>query len=110
MEQQILSKRGKEKFCHDGYLYRFDKLSKSVDTLKFWRCHEERICKARIHTLNGIVVKIINDHTHPPSAVDIQVEKAKTEARLRAENLRTSEHDYQQMFRKYLSGWHDAIA
>ena len=85
MDQPILSRQGKVKFQHEGYLYRFDRVSKSNDSVKFWRCHDEKICKARIHTLNGNVVRKINDHTHFASAVEIQVEKVKTEARLRAQ-------------------------
>ena len=60
-------------------------MTKLVNHDKFWRCHEHGKCKARIHSLEGFVIRTINEHTHFPSAVDIEVEKAKTEARLRAE-------------------------
>ena len=85
MADSVKSKRGREKFCHDGYIYRFEKHSKTQDQVKFWRCHEDGRCKARIHTLEREVIKKINEHTHPPSAVAIEVEKVLTDARDQAE-------------------------
>lgn len=85
MADSVKSKRGREKFCHDGYIYRFDKSSKTQDQVKFWRCHEDGRCRARIHTLEREVIKRINEHTHPPSAIAIEVENVLTDARDRAE-------------------------
>ena len=77
MEQTIQSQRGRVKFSHEGYIYRFDKESKTQAGVKFWRCHEDGRCRARIHTLQEAVLKKINEHTHPPSAVTVEVEKQK---------------------------------
>lgn len=85
MCDQVLSKRGKEKFTHDGFAYVFDKNSTKDDSLKFWRCEERGRCKARIHVKDGQVLKTVNSHTHDPSAVNIEVQRFTTKLKNRAE-------------------------
>ena len=86
MEQTIQRQGGRVKFSHEGYIYRFDKESKTQAGVKFWLCHEDGRCRARIQTLQETVLKKINEHTHPPSAVTLEVKKAKTYVHQRAEN------------------------
>ncbi|XP_068205453.1 uncharacterized protein [Palaemon carinicauda] len=77
METDILSKRGKEKFHHDGFIYIFDKSSKSDPSIKFWRCEQRGRCNGRIHTRKSNVIKNMNEHTHSASAASVQVVKVK---------------------------------
>ncbi|XP_038653015.1 uncharacterized protein LOC119965989 [Scyliorhinus canicula] len=83
--EQILSQRGKEKFSHNGYLFIFDKFSKTKGDLMFWRCEQLSRCKARIHTRFGNVVKFINTHTHDSSPIRIEVARTTTKIKTRAE-------------------------
>ena len=39
---EILTKRGKEKFAHNGFLYVFDKTRKTDYELKYWRCEQKK--------------------------------------------------------------------
>ncbi|CAN7993984.1 unnamed protein product, partial [Ixodes hexagonus] len=36
----------------------------------YWQCSRKLECKARAHTINGDVVKTVNDHTHGPSLLE----------------------------------------
>ena len=85
----IRSKRGKDKYTEGGHSYRFDKFS-ADGRLKFWRCDRKRVCKARIHTADGRVVKRMNDHTHPGDAAHLEVQKAVTSLKERAANTQDS--------------------
>lgn len=82
MDQSILSKRGKEKFHNDGYVYTFDRLSSDEKT-RFYRC-ERRDCKARIHVQNGNVRKQLHEHTHDASAASVVVAQTITQIKKRA--------------------------
>lgn len=85
MEEQILSKRGREKYRYDGHLYVFDKASKSDNSVKFWRCEQMGRCKARLHTKNGEVIKQLNLHSHGAAAVNVEVAAVITRIKRRAE-------------------------
>ncbi|KAF2883140.1 hypothetical protein ILUMI_23034 [Ignelater luminosus] len=61
------------KFHHNGYLYVFDKTSKSDVSVKFWRCKQIGRCNARLHTRDAKVIKQLNFHSHAASAVDVCV-------------------------------------
>ncbi|XP_014784960.1 uncharacterized protein LOC106879774 isoform X4 [Octopus bimaculoides] len=67
--ERVFSQRGKEKFSHNGYLFIFDKFSRTDTDLMFWRCELIGRCKARIHTKFGDVVKFMNTHTHDCSPI-----------------------------------------
>ena len=84
MDIKVLTKRGKEKFAHKGFLYVFDSTSKDDKELQFWRCEQKNRCKARLHTKAGKVQKELNSHSHEASAVQVQVERLKTNIRKRA--------------------------
>ena len=85
MAENILSKKSKPKFSHDGYIYVFDKCSKTNPSLKFWRCELKNECKDRIHTKNQEVVKLVNEHSHGASSVSVEVAKIKTSIKRKAE-------------------------
>ncbi|XP_068227468.1 uncharacterized protein [Palaemon carinicauda] len=78
MEGDILTKRGRNKVIHEGYLFIFDATSKSDSELKFWRCEQKDRCKVRLHMKDGKVIRKLNQHTHEPSAAKVEVEKFKT--------------------------------
>lgn len=80
----IVSKRQKEKFTSDGFIYIFDRMSACGSKI-FWRCERKDYCKARIHTQNGIVVKTINKHLHDSSAAKVEVDLAVTRMKRRIE-------------------------
>ena len=75
MPRKILSKRGKEKFDYDGYIYTFDTRSARDNSIMFWRCESKNVCKGRIHTRNGEVVKVINQQApaNPENLFDVQI-------------------------------------
>ena len=83
--EKVLSQRDKEKFSHDGYLYIFDRISKTDSSLMFWKCDQLGRCKVRIHTRLGNAVKILNTDTHDSSPIQVQVERTTTKIKTRAE-------------------------
>jgi len=64
-------------------LYVFDKLFVDQKT-EFWQCEQKRHCKARVHIVNGEVVKTINMHSHEPSAAKVAADKIVTNIKKRA--------------------------
>lgn len=87
---EILTKKGKEKYCHEGFLYVFDRTS-SCGTKHFWRCDQRDVdgkarCKARVHTQDGLVVKMLNHHFHDSSAAQVEVQSVKSSIKRRAED------------------------
>lgn len=81
----VMSEKGRHKFVENGHSYSFDKMSQDGQT-KFWRCDKRHACKARVHVREGIVVRRINQHTHPGSAANVEVMGAMTALRDRAAN------------------------
>ena len=79
----ICSQRNNEKFCHEGFLYIFDK--KSADgSRKMWRCeHKDYSCRAQIHTnaITGDVLKNLSDHNQDSNAAKIEVVRMVTAAK-----------------------------
>ena len=47
MAMEILTKRGKEKFAHNRFLYVFDKTSKTDNELKYWRCEQKKLLQSK---------------------------------------------------------------
>ena len=78
MTVEVLTKRGKEKFAHNGFLDVFDKTSKTDNELKYWRCEQKNRCKARLHTKVGEVVRELNSHSHEACAAQEKVALVKT--------------------------------
>lgn len=75
LNSEILSRRGKPKFQHNGHIYVVDRYSKSNPDIIFWRCQRKMKCNGRIHTQNEEVIKVINGHTHEPSPVCVELAK-----------------------------------
>ncbi|KAG8240106.1 hypothetical protein J437_LFUL019689, partial [Ladona fulva] len=50
---------------------------------QFWRC-ERRECKARVHVLNGNIIKTIYIHSHEASASKIEADRVITKIKCRA--------------------------
>ncbi|XP_029848582.2 uncharacterized protein LOC115330735 [Ixodes scapularis] len=67
MASFLPSKRGGLKLLFDGFEY--DKQRENGDKI-YWQCSRKLECKARAHTINGDVVKTVNDHTHGPSLLE----------------------------------------
>ncbi|KFD55441.1 hypothetical protein M513_03781 [Trichuris suis] len=74
-EQSFLSKRDREKFAHDGYMFNIERLDVKK-RVKFWRCDKRCAydCRARLHTSmeTGEVIKLVNDHNHGSDAVAVE--------------------------------------
>ena len=87
MDEKVLTKRGKEKLAHNGFLYVFDKTSKADSEVKFWRCEQKNRCRARPHTKAGNVVKELNSHSHNASAAQLEVALVKTKIKKSTGNL-----------------------
>ena len=78
MAEEVLTKRGKKKFALNGFLYVFDKTSKTDNELKYWCCEEKNCCKARLYTKAGEVVRELNSHSHKACAAQVEVALVKT--------------------------------
>jgi hypothetical protein len=49
MEHQIISNHDREIFVCDGFTYVYDYVNFN-NTIRFWRCRNRNVCKARINT------------------------------------------------------------
>ena len=83
MVESIVSKKNKQKFTYNGYLFVFDNHSKD-SIIKFWQCERKNDCKARIHTKDNVVITEINEHLHGASASSVKVAAIKTSLKRRA--------------------------
>ena len=73
----VYSIRRAPKFHHEGYLYRKEKTTESGTT--YWECDRRRDqrCKARLHTIDGAVVKEVGTHTcKSPSSAQVEAAAA----------------------------------
>lgn len=74
--QFTMSQRGKKQLVYNGYKYCLQLSNKSKDR---WVCstNATKGCRACIHTINDIIVKISNSHNHPsdrpPRLLDIAI-------------------------------------
>ena len=81
----ILSKRGRDKICYNGFIYRKDKTTLSTIT---WRCEVDN-CKGRLKTTlnyrndNSCTEK--GEHCHSPDPVKVEMEKIKDKIVIAAE-------------------------
>ena len=85
MASAILSKRGKEKYAHDGYVYIFGRYAADKIS-QFWRCERKGCCKARIHVRYGGLIKQINEHSHAASASEVERDIVISKIKVRATN------------------------
>ncbi|CAF2075222.1 unnamed protein product [Rotaria magnacalcarata] len=66
----INSQKGKQLLIANEYIF---KLNKTTTTRKYWRCVVNS-CSAKIHTdVNGHLVKINDEHSHPSEKETIEV-------------------------------------
>ena len=79
-----MSKRG-PKFIENGKSYSFEKHSKD-GRVQFWKWYVRGSCKAPLHIRDGIVVRRINQHSHPGDASKMEVLKSMSVLRHRAIN------------------------
>ena len=85
MAMEVLTKGGKEKLAHNGFLYMFDKTSKTDNELKYWRYEQKNCCKARLHAKTRERVRELNSHSHEACAAQVEVALVKTKIKRRAE-------------------------
>ena len=50
----------------------FNKHRKKDPIIKFWRCERKYDCKARIHTMDNVVITKINEHLHGALAASVE--------------------------------------
>jgi hypothetical protein len=87
-QQTIMSNRENPKYVSEGFMYVFDKSSRSGE-LKFWRCDQKNNgCPVRIHTSvdTGEIVKTMHTHNHDSDAAAVQVSLIRTSIKRRAED------------------------
>ena len=88
MEEDILTKRRRNKVILEGYIFIFVATSKSDYELKFWRCEQKDRCKVGLRMKDGKVIRLLSQHTNGPSAAKVEVENLKTNVKKRcAETL-----------------------
>ncbi|CAM4832775.1 unnamed protein product [Rotaria magnacalcarata] len=82
----IKSQKGKQLLIAIEYIF---KLNKTTTTTKYWKCVVNS-CSAKIHTdLNGHLVKINDDHSHPSEKETIEVREFREKVKQRAINETT---------------------
>ncbi|CAF4002007.1 unnamed protein product [Rotaria magnacalcarata] len=82
----INSQKGKQLLIANEYIF---KLNKTTTTTKYWKCVVNS-CSAKIHTdLNGHLVKINDDHSHPSEKETIEVREFREKVKQRAINETT---------------------
>ena len=91
--EKIKSKRNKEKAVVEGFIYNLNRINGEV---YYWVCEKRGKCKARINTLNDIVIKpmhitqLTNDHTHAPSQERIEMLRTYSKIKSMATNSEQS--------------------
>lgn len=80
------SNRGGKKFAHDGFIYNFDKALSDGRTLA-WRCERRDMCCARIHTVDGNVMKAFGEHhAHDSDPARILIQQKRLQMKQLARN------------------------
>ncbi|CAF3709276.1 unnamed protein product [Rotaria socialis] len=82
----INSQEGKQLLIANEYIF---KLNKTTTTTKYWKCVVNS-CSAKIHTdVNGHLVKINDEHSHPSEKETTEVREFREKAKQRAVNEAT---------------------
>ncbi|CAM4888715.1 unnamed protein product [Rotaria socialis] len=82
----INSQKGKQLLIANEYIF---KLNKTTTTTKYWKCVVNS-CSAKIHTdVNGHLVKINDEHSHPSEKETIEVREFREKVKQRAVNETT---------------------
>jgi len=76
MDYEIIkTEKGKDAILKDGHI--FERNSEDTNGKKYWRCsnYYTTKCNARIHTLNGSILKKLKDHNHAANAAEVESKK-----------------------------------
>lgn len=81
----VISERGKKKLVYNRYIFWRDGQS-SDGKITFWRCSNryKSFCKARVHTVDGLVTKELHEHSHLQEERHVQIAKVRTVVKERA--------------------------
>ena len=85
----VASQKSKPKILHNGYIYVYQK--ELANEVSSYECELRRKghCKAKIQVdLGDEIVGEVNEHTHPPSQVKVEIAKVKSSIRNQAETSR----------------------
>ena len=83
----VTSSKGTNKLSHDGNLYIFHR----GIIKKEWRC-EIRSCKARVHSVDDLIVKMSGEHFHSKENGKVEFAIAKENLRKRARKTYDNPH------------------
>ena len=74
----VISERGKKKLVSNRYIFWRDGQS-SDGKITFWRCSNryKSFCKARVHTVDGLVTKELHEHSHLQEERHVQIAKVR---------------------------------
>ena len=83
----VVSERGKKRLVYNHYIFWRDGQS-SDRKITFWRCSNryKSFCKARLHTVDGLVTKELHEHSHLQEERHVQIAKVLTVVKERAAN------------------------
>lgn len=87
MLEFVTSQKGTRKLVVNGSL--FNKQSDGSEDKELWRC-ERRTCKARIHTRANTIVMEVGLHNHVVTHGQVEVERARSNMKRRAETTEES--------------------
>ena len=81
----VISERGKKKLVYNRYIFWRDGQS-SDGKITFLRCSNcyKSVCKARVHTVDGLVTKELHEHSHLQEERHVQIAKVLTVVKERA--------------------------
>ena len=83
----VISERGKKKLVYNHYIFWRDGQS-SDGKIIFWRCSNryKSFCKARLHTVDGLLTKELHEHSHLQEERHVQIAKVLAVVKERAAN------------------------
>ena len=84
----VRSEKGRQRFVDGNYIFWADGRSKVSPDLRFWRCSQKPVCKARLHTIDNQVVHRIHEHTHVNDGRKVQTAQVIDRIREEASNSR----------------------
>ena len=61
MAENVKTSKGRSVFIHNGFIFQRERISNDK---VFWVCGNRSFCKSKLHTIEGTVVKEVNEHTH----------------------------------------------
>lgn len=77
MVEFVVSQKGKNQVCLDGYVYVSEKVCHEK---VYWRCSQYTTtfhCRGRLHTVQGVVIRMTS-HNHEPFVDDIKFAKSRS--------------------------------